>query len=107
MNKAAVYILLAAVLIVGLVVGYVGATLLGPAGAGEVRNARLQVGDEAPDLRLRDHTGRFIQLSDYRGEKNVFIAFLPGALIAASFAWDWKSTSQGRCTTRWPSTGRA
>ncbi|GAF69806.1 unnamed protein product, partial [marine sediment metagenome] len=33
MNKAAVYILLAAVLIVGLVVGYVGATLLGPAGA--------------------------------------------------------------------------
>ena len=79
MNKAAVYILLAAVLIVGLVVGYVGATLLGPAGAGEVRNARLQVGDEAPDFKLRDHTGRFIGLSDYQGKKNVVLSFLPGA----------------------------
>lgn len=79
MNKAAVYILLAAVLIVGLVVGYVGATLLGPAGAGEVRNARLQVGDEAPDFKLRDHTGRFIRLSDYQGKKNVVLSFLPGA----------------------------
>jgi len=78
-NKAAVYILLAAVLIVGLVVGYVGATLLGPAGAGEVRNARPQVGDEAPDFRLRDHTGRFIRLSDYQGKKNVVLSFLPGA----------------------------
>jgi len=74
-----VYILLAAVLIVGLVVGYVGATLLGPAGAGKVRNARVQVGDKAPDFRLRDHTGRFIQLSEYLAEKNVVIAFLPGA----------------------------
>ncbi len=79
MNKVAVYILLAAVLIVGLVVGYVGATLLGPAGAGEVRNARLQVGDEAPDFKLRDHTGRFIRLSDYQGKKNVVLSFLPGA----------------------------
>jgi len=74
-----VYILLGVVLIVGLVVGYVGATLLGPAGAGEVRNARLQVGDEAPDFKLRDHTGRFIRLSDYQGKKNVVLSFLPGA----------------------------
>lgn len=73
------YILLGVVLIVGLVVGYVGATLLGPAGAGEVRNARLQVGDEAPDFKLRDHTGRFIRLSDYQGKKNVVLSFLPGA----------------------------
>jgi len=74
-----VYILLGVVLIVGLVVGYVGATLLGPAGAGKVRNARLQVGDEAPDFKLRDHTGRFIRLSDYQGKKNVVLSFLPGA----------------------------
>ena len=73
------YILLGVVLIVGLVVGYVGATLLGPAGAGKVRNARLQVGDEAPDFKLRDHTGRFIRLSDYQGKKNVVLSFLPGA----------------------------
>ncbi len=45
----------------------------------EVRNADLQVGDMAPDLRLRDHTGRTIELSDYLGEKNVVLAFLPGA----------------------------
>ena len=79
MNKTTVYILLAVVLIVGLVLGYGGATLFGPARAGEVRNARLQVGDKAPDFRLRDHTGRLIRLSDYQGEKNVVIAFFPGA----------------------------
>jgi len=79
MNKTTAYILLTVVLIVGLVLGYVGATLLGPAGAGEVRNAKLKVGDEAPDFKLRDHTGRFIRLSDYRGKKNVVISFLPGA----------------------------
>ena len=73
------YILLGVVLIVGLALGYGGAVLFGPAGAGKVRNARMQVGDKAPDFRLRDHTGRFIQLSDYRGEKNVIIAFLPSA----------------------------
>ena len=37
-NKTTVYILLVVVLIVGLVAGYVGATTLGPAGAGEVRS---------------------------------------------------------------------
>ncbi len=79
MNKTTVYILLIVVLIAGLVLGYVGATLLGPVGASEVRNAKLKVGDEAPDFRLRDHTGRFIRLSDYQGKKNVVISFLPGA----------------------------
>ena len=79
MNKTTVYILLVVVLIVGLAAGYAGATLFGPVGAGEVRNARLQVGDEAPGFKLRDHTGRFIRLSDYQGKKNVVISFLPGA----------------------------
>jgi cytochrome oxidase Cu insertion factor (SCO1/SenC/PrrC family) len=79
MNKTTVYILLTIALIVGLVAGYVGVTLLGPAGAGEVRNAKLKAGDEAPDFKLRDHTGRFVELSDYRGKKNIVISFLPGA----------------------------
>jgi len=79
MNKTTVYILLAVVLIAGLVAGYVGATLLGPAGAGEVRNANLKVGDKAPDFKLRDHTGRFMRLSDYQGKKNAVLSFLPGA----------------------------
>lgn len=78
MNKRTVYILLGFMLIVGLALGYGGAVLLGSTGACKVHNARLQVGDEAPDFRLRDHTGRFIRLSDYRGEKNIVIAFLPG-----------------------------
>ena len=77
MNKTTVYMLLAGVLVVGLVVGYVGATLLGPAGAGEVRNAELQVGDKAPDFRLPDHTGGYVRLSDFQGETNVVIAFYP------------------------------
>ena len=79
MNKATVYVLLVVVLIVGLVLGYVGASVFGAPKAGQVRNAVLKVGDEAPDFRLRDHTGRIIQLSDYLGEKNVVLAFLPGA----------------------------
>ncbi len=78
MNKTtSIYIVVT--LIIGLVLGYVGTTLFGISGAGQVRNADLQVGDMAPDLRLRDHTGRTIELSDYLGEKNVVLAFLPGA----------------------------
>jgi cytochrome oxidase Cu insertion factor (SCO1/SenC/PrrC family) len=79
MNKRTMYIFLGVALIVGLVLGYGGVTLFGPVGAGKVRNARLEVNDEAPDFRLRDHTGRTIQLSDYLGKKNVVLAFLPGA----------------------------
>jgi peroxiredoxin Q/BCP len=74
MNRTT-YILLCVGLVVGLVIGYGGATLLGSG----VRNARLKVGDEAPDFRLRDHTGRTIKLSDYLGKKHVVLAFLPGA----------------------------
>jgi peroxiredoxin (alkyl hydroperoxide reductase subunit C) len=79
MKKTSVYVLLGVVLAVGLALGYGGAALFGPTGAGKVRNARLRAGDEAPDFRLRDHTGRLVELGDYRGKKNVVIAFLPGA----------------------------
>lgn len=79
MKKTTMYILLSVVLVVGLALGYGGATLFGAGGAGKVRNAKLRIGDEAPDFRLRDHTGRLIELGDYRGKKNVVIAFLPGA----------------------------
>ena len=77
MNKTTAYILFTVVLIVGLVAGYVGAALLGPARAGEVRNAKLKVGDKAPDFRLPDHTGGYARLSDFQGEKNIVIAFYP------------------------------
>ena len=64
MKKTAAYILLGVALVVGVALGYGGRTLLGSPGAGEVRNASLRVGDEAPGFRLADHTGAYVQLSD-------------------------------------------
>ena len=46
-----VYVLLV-VLIAGLVLGYVGASVFGSPKAGQVRNATLKVGDNAPERRL-------------------------------------------------------
>lgn len=77
MRKATMYVLLAAVLIAGLVIGYGAARRFATTGAGVVRNARLRVGDVAPGFRLPDHSGGYVSLSEFRGEKNVVIAFYP------------------------------
>ena len=37
----------------------------------------LQAGDEAPDFELRSHRGGSVRLSDFRGKKNVVLAFHP------------------------------
>lgn len=37
----------------------------------------LQRGDEAPDFELRTHRGGTVKLSDFRGKKNVVLAFHP------------------------------
>jgi peroxiredoxin len=37
----------------------------------------LQIGDTAPDFELKNHLGGTVKLSDYRGKKNVVIAFYP------------------------------
>ncbi len=37
----------------------------------------LQVGQVAPDFTLKSHTGQLVRLSDYRGKKNVVLAFFP------------------------------
>lgn len=37
----------------------------------------LNPGDEAPDFELRSHRGGTVRLSDYRGKKNVVLAFHP------------------------------
>jgi peroxiredoxin len=37
----------------------------------------LKPGDEAPDFELRSHRGGTVKLSDFRGKKNVVIAFHP------------------------------
>ncbi len=38
---------------------------------------KLKVGDIAPDFKLPAQDGKKIQLSDYRGKKNVMLAFYP------------------------------
>lgn len=37
----------------------------------------LKIGQRAPDFTLKSHTDQLIRLSDYRGKKNVVIAFFP------------------------------
>lgn len=65
-------------LVLGLALGLGGSILLG-GDAGDARNADLRVGDEAPEFELYDHTGAKVWLSDFRGEKNVVLAFYPAA----------------------------
>lgn len=77
MSKTRVWVLLALVLVIGLAVGFGVAALVKPGDPTQIRNAELQVGDEAPDFRLPDHTGGFVRLSDFRGERNVVVAFYP------------------------------
>ena len=35
----------------------------------------LEIGDEAPDFELTDHNGETIRLNQFRGTKNVVVAF--------------------------------
>jgi len=49
-----------------------------PSGAADQNSPpepKIKVGDEAPDFTLRDQTGKEVKLSDFRGKKNVVLAF--------------------------------
>lgn len=46
-----------------------------PKGATETKT--LKVGDKAPDFTLLAHGDRKVTLSDYHGDKNVFLCFYP------------------------------
>ncbi len=37
----------------------------------------LKVGEPAPDFSLKNHLGKITRLSDYRGTRNVALAFFP------------------------------
>lgn len=39
----------------------------------------LKVGDAAPDLTLPSTTGKPVSLADFKGKKNVVLAFFPAA----------------------------
>lgn len=43
------------------------------------QHTSLKVGDEAPDFTLPGTDGKPVKLSDYRGKKNVVLAFFPAA----------------------------
>ncbi len=58
------------------------AALLGLAAAGariSPAATQLQVGDMAPDFSLPATTGKTERLADYKGKKNVVLAFFPKA----------------------------
>src|SRR5690606_15784836 len=52
-----------------------GSTMKSLAPSHQDTTATLKVGDPAPDFELPGTGGRTVRLSDFRGKKNVFIAF--------------------------------
>jgi peroxiredoxin len=44
-----------------------------------VPKTHLKAGDEAPDFTLPSTINKAVKLSDYRGKKNVVLAFFPAA----------------------------
>jgi peroxiredoxin len=43
------------------------------------QHTRLKPGDTAPDFTLPDNNNHPVKLSDFRGKKNVVLAFFPAA----------------------------
>jgi cytochrome oxidase Cu insertion factor (SCO1/SenC/PrrC family) len=44
-------------------------------GAPKAPETKLKVGDKAPDFELTDTAGKKVKLSDFKGKKNVVLAF--------------------------------
>ncbi|MBI4464262.1 MAG: redoxin domain-containing protein [Acidobacteria bacterium] len=56
------------------VVLFLAGMLAQPAGAAELMS-KVKVGDSAPDFTLPDQDNKPVKLSDFRGKKNVVLAF--------------------------------
>jgi peroxiredoxin len=54
--------------------------------------AEIKVGDAAPDFTLKDQDQKDIKLSDYKGKKNVVLAFYP-------LDWSPVCTGENKCLT--------
>lgn len=54
--------------------------------------AEIKVGDTAPDFTLKDQDQKDVKLSDYRGKKNVVLAFYP-------LDWSPVCTTENKCLT--------
>ena len=48
---------------------------LSPAASAAELMTKVKVGDPAPDFTLQDHNNKPVKLSDFRGKKNVVLAF--------------------------------
>jgi peroxiredoxin len=56
-----------------------GLAALSVAQSAPPQHTTLKVGDEAPDFTLPDNNNKPVKLSDFRGKKNVVLAFFPAA----------------------------
>lgn len=86
-----------------------GKFLLAAAGTAAVMMAQtpppkthLKVGDEAPDFTLPSTAGKPVKLSDFRGQKNVVLAFFPAAFTGGCTK---EMTSYGKDVQRFEQMG--
>lgn len=56
------------------------------------KEKEIEVGDEAPDFILKDQDQKEVKLSDFRGKKNVVLAFYP-------LDWSPVCTNENKCFT--------
>jgi peroxiredoxin len=63
--------------VVTIAIGLAAAALVGQQPPAQHTN--LRIGDEAPDFTLPDNNNKPVKLSDFRGKKNVVLAFFPAA----------------------------
>ena len=67
---------------VAIIFSAAGNAQQGGQGAPQQLVTNVKIGDPAPDFTLPDHTGKQVKLSDFKGKKNVVLAFYVMAFTA-------------------------